>query len=138
MSELHVVKSRGKRKILKPITPEEIQKNLFEGKDGVSIDSDHLLISMLLPPAVRAFYAELESEVEAICGARHSRIGDTSRWGSQPGSITLGNQKVSIERPRVRGPGGEVPLATYARFQDPSLFDQQVFEQGLKRVSQRD
>jgi putative transposase len=138
MSELHVVRSRGKRKILKPISHEQIQQNLIEGKDGQMLDSKHLLISMMVPPSVKAFFEELEGEVAAICGARHSREAQSSRWGSQAGSITLGNQRVSIRRPRVRGPEGELELATYARFQDPSLFDTQVFEQGLKHVSQRD
>lgn len=138
MSELHVVRPRGKRKILKPISHEKIKQGLVEGKDGQMLDSRHLLISMMVPLSVKAFFDELESEVEAICGARHSRAAQASRWGTQPGSITLGNQRVSVQRPRVRGPEGEIPLTTYARFQDPGVFDAQVFEQGLKHVSQRD
>ena len=138
MSELHVVRPRGKRKILKPVSHEQIKQNIIEGKDGQMLDSKHLLISMMLPPSVKAFFDELESEVANVCGARHSREASASRYGFQPGSITLGNQRVSIQKPRVRGPEGELELETYARFQDPSLFDQQVFEQGLKHVSQRD
>ena len=138
MSELHVVRPRGKRKILKPVSHEQVKQSIIEGKDGQMLDSKHLLISMMLPPSVKAFFDELESEVASVCGARHSREAQASRYGFQPGSITLGNQRVSIQKPRVRGPEGELELATYARFQDPSLFDQQVFEQGLKHVSQRD
>lgn len=138
MSELHVVRSRGKRKILKPVSYKQIRQNLIEGKDGQMLDSQHLLISMLLPASVKAFLDELESEVEALCGGRHSREAGANRWGTQAGSITLGNQRVSIARPRVRESGREVPLTTYARFQDPSIFDETVFEQGLKHVSQRD
>ena len=117
MSELHVVRPRGKRKILKPISVEQIKQNLIEGKDGQMLESQHLLISMMLPSSVKAFFDELESEVEAICGGRHSRQSQVSRWGAQSGSIILGNQRVAINRPRVRGPEGEVPLTTYARFQ---------------------
>lgn len=138
MSELHVVKSRGKRKILKPVSLEQFEENRIEGKDGEILDSQHLLISMLLPPAVKAFLKEIESEVERLSGGRHSRSGSASRWGTQAGSIVLGNQRVSIEKPRLRDECGEVNLETYSRFQDPSLFDSQVFEQGLKHVSQRD
>lgn len=138
MSELHVVRPRGKRKILKPISHAQIREKVLEGKDGQMIDSKHMLISMLLPASVKAFLEELESEVDALCGGRHSRVGDASRWGTQPGSITLGNQRVSISRPRVRQDGREVPLPTYTRFQDPEIFDQTVFDQGLKHVSQRD
>jgi len=138
MSELHVVRPRGKRKILKPISHEQVRENLIEGKDGQLLDSQHLLISMLLPASVKAFLEELENEVETVCGARHSREVEASRWGKQRGSITLGNQRVTIARPRVREGGREVPLATYTRFQDPTIFDQTVFNQGLKHVSQRD
>jgi putative transposase len=141
MSELHVVKTRRKRKMLKPVSREEIENNLIEGGTGSVIDSQHTLISMLLPPAVKAFFTELESEVEILCGGRYSHGNyPASRWGTQSGSITLGNQKVSIRRQRVRddGSGQEVQLRTYARFQDPKLFDQSVFQEGIKNVSQRD
>lgn len=138
MSQLHVVQSRGKRKLLKPISREQIEKNLVEGKNGEIVDSQHLLISMLLPPAVKAFFTELEKEIETLSGSRNSRSGTASRWGTQAGSIVLGNQRISIEKPRLRNEAGEVNLATYTRFQDPAVFDSQVFEQGLKHVSQRD
>jgi transposase-like protein len=61
------------------------------------------------------------------------------RWGTQKGSIILGNHHVAVERPRVRSKdGAEVELGTYTEFQDPKLFDQAVFTEGIKRVSQRD
>ncbi len=139
MSELHVVRARGKRKILKPVSAQQLENNLIEGVDGAILDSQHLLISMLLPPAVKAFFAELDQEVKTLCGSRHSRgEAAASRWGTQSGSIVLGNQRVSIARPRVRGSLGEEELKTYQRFQSPALFDQSVFQEGLKRVSQRD
>src|SRR6185437_15401112 len=57
----------------------------------------------------------------------------------QAGSIYLGGQKISLEKPRVRDCERKaVPLTTYARFQDPALFDEKVFQEGLKHVSQRD
>lgn len=142
MSELHVVRSRGKRKILKPVSHQQIQEPAIEAKDGGLIDSQHLLISMMLPPAVKAFFAQLDQEVAALCGAHYQHGGGTgaSRWGTQPGSIVLGNQRVAIQRPRVRDTEGgrEVPLATYTQFQSPALFNQSAFQEGLKRVSQRD
>jgi len=141
MSELHVVKARGKRKILKPVSQKEIENYLIEGEAGQVLDSKHLLISMLLPPAVKAFFLEIESEVNSLCGKRyqHSPTAMT-RWGNQSGSIILGNQRVSLQRPRVRDSGSEqeVPLVTYGRFQDPGIFDERVFQEGLKHVSQRD
>ena len=51
----------------------------------------------------------------------------------------MGNQNVALEVPRVRGKdGSEVKLQTYQDFQDPRLFEQAVFAEGIKKVSQRD
>jgi transposase-like protein len=126
------------RKPLKHARRKDIVANKFEGVDG-PIDTQHLLISTLISPAVKQFLAQLEGEVTALCGARYEHGNSNQRWGSQNGSIILGNQHVAIERPRVRArKGGEVPLATYEQFQDPRLFDQAVFTEGLKKVSQRD
>jgi putative transposase len=140
MSRLHVVGTKSKRKALKRVTQEAVLHDHWEAPDGERIDSQYELISMMLPPAVKAFYAELTAEVEALCGQRHSRGTSAQRWASQPGSIQFANQRVAIKKPRVRDvkTNREIPLYTYARFQDPSLFDENVFQQGLKKVSQRD
>src|SRR5438445_689876 len=53
---------------------------------------------MLLPPAVKAFYGELETEVERLCGMRYSRGSDAKRWATQGGSIVLGNQQVAVKK----------------------------------------
>ena len=100
----------------------------------------HLLISALLPPAVKAFLVDVDAAVAKLCGSRYSHGAQALRWGRQPGSIVLGRQRVAIERPRVRdrATGRELAIDTYSRFQDPALFDDAVFSEGLKRVSQRD
>lgn len=140
--QLHIANTKGKRKkIVKPVSLEQFRENAVEGEDGRILDSEHLLISALLPPAVKAFLETVEAEVNRLAGARYSReTGKYSRYGSQRGSIVLGNQKVAVERQRVRDTvkGREVELETYTRFQDPSLFDRQVFQEGVKHVSQRD
>lgn len=126
------------RKSLKHAKKADIIADKFEGVDG-PIETQHLLISTLLPPAVKAFIAECESEVEKLCGDRYRHGKINHRWGSQNGSIVLGNQSVALEVPRVRAKdGGEVKLQTYEDFQDPRLFDQAVFTEGIKKVSQRD
>ncbi len=80
----------------------DIVANRFENLDG-PIETQHLLISTLLPPAVKAFIAECESEVEKLCGDRYRHGKTNHRWGAQNGSIVLGNQNVALEVPRVRG-----------------------------------
>src|SRR6202034_848410 len=97
--------------------------------------------SMLLPPALKAFFSDLENELENLCGEHYLHTHHPmTRWGNQPGSIILGGQKVAIQRPRVRdrATNEEVIPRTYARFQDPEHFNRQVFQEGIKRVSQKD
>ena len=138
MENLISLTKRNKKKPLVHAKIKDIEGDIFEGLEG-PIESNHLLISMLLPPAVKAFMRELEAEVDQVCGQLSKHGGKNLRWGSQAGSIVLGNQHVALERPRVRGRDGkEVRLDVYQKFQDPSLFESQVFAEGLKKVSQRD
>jgi transposase-like protein len=127
------------RKPLVHAKTDDILNDQFQGLEG-PIDTQHMLISMMLPPAVKEFVRQLEEEVDLICGARYKHGKVNQRWGSQPGSIVLGNQQVAIERRRVRSKvtGEEVKLETYEQFQDPKHFHQAVFTEGLKKVSQRD
>lgn len=125
------------RKPLKHARRQDILEEKFEGLDG-PIDTQHLLISTLLPPAIKNFIEECEREVEQLCGERYKHGKQNQRWGDQKGSIILANQHVAVPKLRVRNKNGEVPLKTYEDFQDPRLFDQAVFTEGLKRVSQRD
>jgi putative transposase len=127
------------RKSLSYAKKSDILANQFLGIEG-PIDTQHLLISMMLPSAVKEFIRELEAEVDVICGARYKHGKDNQRWGTQKGSIILGNQHVAVEKQRVRNArsGEEVKLKTYDQFQDPKLFEQAVFTEGLKKVSQRD
>jgi transposase-like protein len=131
---------RINRKKLKHARRKDIAADKFEGLEG-PIDTQHLLISTLLPPAVKAFLEKCEKEVDALCGPRYQHDKDRQnwRWADQKGSIVLANQHVALEIPRVRGKNNkEVALKTYEEFQDPRLFNQAVFTEGLKKVSQRD
>lgn len=133
-------KKRKPRRKVVAVRHAELKAGAIPGFDpGVMLDSQHSLISALLPPSVKEFLALCEQEVEAICGPRHARgHGQYDRWTPQRGSIVLGGQRVAVVKPRVRGPEGERGLETYADFQDPAQFDNQVFQEGLRRVSQRD
>jgi len=136
----NVLKSVKKinRKPLNHARRNNIMAGHFENLEG-PIETQHLLISTLLPPAVKAFLAECNREVDELCGDRYKHGKQNCRWGTQEGSIILANQHVALERPRVRSKAGsEVNLQTYEDFQDPRLFNQAVFTEGIKRVSQRD
>lgn len=141
MRKLHAVRARSNKKLKVRINNRQAQGNEFQWPDGSPIDSEHMLISLLLPTAVKEFFRRINEEVEQICGRRYEHEeGLLSRWGNQGGSIYLGGQKVAINRPRVRDTESkkERKLETYQRFQDPAIFESQVFRDGLRHVSQRD
>lgn len=134
---LKQVKKINRKKLVHAKKSDILEGN-FDNLEG-PIETQHLLISTLLPPAVKAFIAECESEVEKLCGDRYRHGKTNHRWGWQKGSIILANQNVALEVPRVRAKdGNEVRLQTYQDFQDPQLFNQAVFAEGIKKVSQRD
>lgn len=139
MRKVSVKDSKSKtRQRLRHAKYQDVLEGKFEGLDG-PIDSQHLLISTLLPPAVKAFIDLCNEEVEVLCGRRYGHGKTNQRWGRQKGSIVLANQHVAIEKPRVRSrDGSEVNLQIYQDFQDPSRFEEAVFVEGIKRVSQRD
>jgi transposase-like protein len=66
------------------------------------------LIKQLIPLGLMAAAEELQKEVDALVADR-----DASRFGSNPGSIVLGSQRVAINVPRVRQKSGEIPLKSY-------------------------
>lgn len=140
MLNLLKVVGKGKKRKVQPITSKDVDQNNWKSTTGESIDSQQLLINMLLPGSVKWFLSELENEVHELCGARGKHNGEYYRWGSQQGSVVLGNQKVAIEKPRVRNKktGEEKTLQKYESFQDPSHFDESVFRDGIRKVSQRD
>ena len=90
------------------------------------------LIQALIPLGPHAIGAALEAEVVAVAGGRYCRTGGSPgvvRWGQQPGSVYLADQKVPIAVPRVRNRAAnrEVPLVTYARLQPPRAADAGLF-----------
>lgn len=140
-TNLSVIGSKNKRKKLQPIRIQEAAANEFILPSGERIDTEHELLSYLLPENVKAFYRELSLSVDSLCGGRyeHSAHGCT-RWGKQAGSIVLGNQRLAVERPRVRSTetGEEVQIPFYEKMQNPESFDRSAFQSALKKCSQRD
>ena len=133
------IRRRKQRLPLRHAKRDDVLANKFEDFQMNPLETQHLPISALLPPAVKAFMQEIEREVTEVCGSRYEHGKSNQRWGTQNGSITMANQHIAIEHPRVRSKEGrELSLKTYGDFQDPKLFEQAVFTEGIKKVSQRD
>ena len=60
-------------------------------------------IQLLIPLGLKAVAEELQRAVLELVGPRYQRKGSDQplrRWGSQPGSVYLGDQKVPVVVPR--------------------------------------
>lgn len=101
------------------------------------------LIQALIPLGLKAVEDALRQEVTALAGARYAH-GDAHpeivRWGQQPGSIYLADQKLPLQVPRVRDrrAGHELPLTTYQQFQTPRALDLGLFRRVLGGLSCRE
>ena len=105
-----------------------------------TLDSRIELIQMLIPLGLQAVEAELQAEVEQLVGARYSRENpDQKRWGTNPGSVFLGAQKVAVAVPRVRDVAAnrEVSLASYQALQNPRRIEDRVLAQVINGISAR-
>jgi transposase-like protein len=109
----------------------------------LAIDARAELIQALIPIGLEAVSELLQQEVTALAGARYGRgVGRAgyARWGRQPGSVYLGDQKVAVTVPRVRdlGRGQEVTLASYQALGRPRRAEEAALLKVLKGLSCRD
>jgi transposase-like protein len=105
-------------------------------------DSRVELIQALIPLGLEAVNELLQQEVTALAGQRY-RHGDGqpgyARWGQQPGSVYLADQKVAVRVPRVRDVrrDQEVPLSTYQGLRRPRRAEEAALRKVLKGLSCR-
>ena len=97
------------------------------------------MIQSLIPLGLMAVEDMLQAEVAALAGARYARGHEGVRWGSNPGSVFLAEQKVSVRVPRVRRRSSkeEIPLSSYGALQNPGHMDERLFGRILQGVSAR-
>lgn len=95
-------------------------------------------IQMLIPLGLAKVQEELIAEAQRLSGPRYARGKALSSWGKNPGSVYLGDQKVSVEVPRVRNrqTNHEVSLESYERLQDPGIFNGVAFARVINGLSQ--
>jgi putative transposase len=84
----------------------------------------------------------LEDEVERLCGPRYQRTEERThtRFGRQPGVVTLAGQKLSLPRPRVRHTdgSGEAELEIYSVLQREDAMPEAALRRMVCGVSCRD
>ena len=116
------------------------QQAIDELERDMNFESRMLMIQQLIPLGLRAVEAELQQEITSLVGERYSRGGDLKRWGENPGSVFLGDQKVETQVPRVRNlkAKAEVQLKSYERLQSPQVIDDMALARVINGMSQRD
>jgi len=83
--------------------------------------------------------ALMEAEEKSLAGEQQSHGTEINRWGRQKGSVTIGGQKVRIDRRRLRERNGEeVVLTSYQRFHQDDDRARAVYQRMLTGVSSRD
>lgn len=107
-----------------------------------ALDSRVEMIQALLPLALEAVNQLLQQEVTALAGQRYRHASGQpghARWGRQPGSVYLADQKVAIDVPRVRDlcHDLEVPLRTYQGLRRPRRAEEAALRKILKGLSCR-
>lgn len=86
----------------------------------------------------------LEEEVVALCGAKYSHDkphhGRYSRWGANPGSVRIGEHRLTITVPRVKDHQADqmVTLKSYERLRDTTLDEEYLMRGILLGLSVRD
>jgi transposase-like protein len=129
-----ILRQRRKKSKVKIITRRAME-SMPEG--ARTIEGRAELIQMLIPLGLKAVGDLLQDEVKSLAGSRYRHEGGPSRWGKQPGSIYLGDEKFRIEVPRVRDGerNTELSLAGYSHLQRPRELDEGVMKKVLLGLS---
>ena len=136
MGKLAARKNRVKRTVkIGAVNP--AAEELIEGLDA-RIEA----IQMLVPLGLQAVAEELERAVVELAGPRYQRKDPKQphrRWGSQPGSVYLSDQKLPVMVPRVRNMKSckEVSLDAYRALQRPRKMDEGLLLRMLKGIATR-
>jgi transposase-like protein len=59
------------------------------------------------------------------------------KWASQKGSVYIGDQKIPVAHPRLRGPQGEIELNSYKKLKEREGFSEELLDKVLRGMSCR-
>lgn len=97
-------------------------------------------IDELMSDAARTFVEQLlVCSAQEVAGMKHrgKRTGDIRWHGAQRGRITLAERKLAVQRPRLRGPRGEVALPAYERLREDARLGNRLRDILVTGVSTR-
>lgn len=74
---------------------------------------------------------------ESIAGPDYAPKADIYKWAHQQGSVFIGDQKVKVSKPRLRGPGGEIALPSYEKLKERGQFSEELLTKMMSGLSGR-
>jgi transposase-like protein len=80
----------------------------------------------------------LFSERESLAGPDYAPVPGWKKWGTQPGSVYAGGERLKISKPRLRRGKEEVALSVYKSLGDKARFSQEILQRALRGISTRD
>ena len=113
---------------------EAIVNRMYEiirvGKEG--LDGFILELGSMVAEAI------MDMEREERSGPQYNPTQEgLYKWAYQNGSIYMGERKISIRHPRLRGPGGEIALQSYEGLKRPGVFSEEILNKMLRGLSAR-
>lgn len=96
-----------------------------------SIDSLNQEIGKMLVESI------LLMDRESISGPEYGPTGDVYKWAHQQGSVFIGDQKVKVMKPRLRGPEGEIALPSYEKLKERGQFSEEILTKMMSGMSAR-
>jgi len=120
MKKVLQLRGKGKVRRAKAVETRDLQEY-----GAMELDSRLALIQELIPLGLMHVKDELQKDLIELAGHKYKRDGmpGYDRWGKQPGSIYIQEQRIPIMVPRVRDTKRnlEVPLRTYEGLQSPGV-----------------
>ena len=98
-----------------------------QGLDGFAQELGILLVEAIM-----------DMEREERSGPQYQPVREgVYKWAYQKGSLYMGDRKISVRHPRLRGPGGEIPLESYETLKKPGAFSEELLNKILLGISAR-
>jgi transposase-like protein len=97
------------------------------GLDGLALDLGRMVAE-----------AVMYLEREEVAGPDYRPYSsEVRKWASQPGSVFIGDRKVKVEHPRLRGVEGEMKLRTYGKMKKRGAFSEELLGRALRGLAGR-
>ena len=123
----------------KSIRPESGHQTSFLAVSAAYTQTKDLVRAELKRATLELVSELYRQEVEEICGKPFSRKGEESfhRGGSDPSTVLVNGQRLSVRKPRVKSNGREVELHTHRALRESDVLSDRITDHMLKGVSSR-